>query len=57
MWEAEGVASKDTPVYPYPIYLSSQRDSALSLCGWSFANSEHSSLEDFIKRCVTLSPR
>jgi hypothetical protein len=48
-WEAEGVASKDTPLYPYPIYLSPQRNSALLLCGWSFASSEHS-LEDFIKR-------
>ena len=48
-WETEGVAMKDTLVYPYPVYLSPQRNSALLLCGWSFASSEHS-LEDFIKR-------
>lgn len=46
-WEAEGVASKEAP--PYPVFLSAQRDSALVLCGWSFAN-DGCSLEDFIKR-------
>jgi hypothetical protein len=48
-WDTEGVAPKETPTYPYPVYLSPQRDSALSLCGWSFAGAGHG-LEDFIKR-------
>lgn len=50
-WEAEGVASKEAP--PYPVFLSAQRDSALVLCGWSFAN-DGCSLEDFIKRSAAL---
>ena len=48
-WEVEGVVQKETPPYPYPVYLSPQRDSALLLCGWSFAGAGHG-LEDFIKR-------
>ena len=41
-WETDGA-----PLHP--VFLSAQRDSALVLCGWSFASSGHS-LEDFIKR-------
>jgi hypothetical protein len=48
-WEAEGVVPKETPPYPYHVYFSPQRDSALRLCGWSFAGSGHG-LDDFIKR-------
>ena len=48
-WEAEGVVSKETLPYPYTVYFSPQRDSALLLCGWSFAAPDHS-LDDFIKR-------